>query len=474
MEDTHDTNEINSNMNMDETEDEEVKRNCFGMKHYETSSDEESDEESVASGSVALPVKFACDKPSGIDVFKPTPLNFQLTVEKRDGHTKKHIIHNECEFSDDESSASDEASVQSDEDGFQEEIDDLEDSASEASDEGSDELEESFSADEAVEETSNQDEPSDAASNCSDADDETSGEQSDEEQEEGGRVIVDWGQHTGDSSHCLDNVEYSTGLVTKVSGNASDNDSVSAEQIQDFIEKPETTDICFSDTDQTEDTEDDDDVMKCLIDPGQEFAMAVMPPLKRFLSNQMAMNVSPEEDNCSSSQSKRCRMSLKNQGDTSILGPYLPVLSLGPTADMNLNLVQRRRNSQQFSASSDEEVADNQLAEELMDGMSEDVEGRGPVPLLTPPSTPIEQSSSTGQIAICEWPSNLAVDNALTAAMALRSLSPSSLVRLEEQNPTKGDFLSTPTQSHQRLRAVSNVSNTGLTPILTSLVWNRE
>ena len=50
MEDTHDTNEINSNMNMDETEDEEVKRNCFGMKHYETSSDEESDEESVASG----------------------------------------------------------------------------------------------------------------------------------------------------------------------------------------------------------------------------------------------------------------------------------------------------------------------------------------------------------------------------------------------------------------------------------------
>ncbi len=27
---------------MDETEDEEVKRNCFGMKHYESSSDEES------------------------------------------------------------------------------------------------------------------------------------------------------------------------------------------------------------------------------------------------------------------------------------------------------------------------------------------------------------------------------------------------------------------------------------------------
>jgi len=37
-------------MNMDETEDEEVKRNCFGMKHYESSSkEEESDDDSVAS-----------------------------------------------------------------------------------------------------------------------------------------------------------------------------------------------------------------------------------------------------------------------------------------------------------------------------------------------------------------------------------------------------------------------------------------
>jgi len=39
-------------MSMDETEDEEVKRNCFGMKHYESSSNEEqeSDDDSVESG----------------------------------------------------------------------------------------------------------------------------------------------------------------------------------------------------------------------------------------------------------------------------------------------------------------------------------------------------------------------------------------------------------------------------------------
>ncbi len=35
---------MNTNMNMDETEDEEVKKNCFGMKHYtETSDSSDSD-----------------------------------------------------------------------------------------------------------------------------------------------------------------------------------------------------------------------------------------------------------------------------------------------------------------------------------------------------------------------------------------------------------------------------------------------
>ncbi len=39
------TRDYDTGTNMDDTEDEEVKRNCFGMKHYETSSEEESDEE---------------------------------------------------------------------------------------------------------------------------------------------------------------------------------------------------------------------------------------------------------------------------------------------------------------------------------------------------------------------------------------------------------------------------------------------
>lgn len=44
--------DIITGINMDETEDEEVKRNCYGMKHYESSSDEgeSSDCDSVSSG----------------------------------------------------------------------------------------------------------------------------------------------------------------------------------------------------------------------------------------------------------------------------------------------------------------------------------------------------------------------------------------------------------------------------------------
>jgi hypothetical protein len=37
-------------MNMDETEDEEVKRNCFGMKHYESSSQDGGSDDDSASG----------------------------------------------------------------------------------------------------------------------------------------------------------------------------------------------------------------------------------------------------------------------------------------------------------------------------------------------------------------------------------------------------------------------------------------
>merc|ERR1712079_94957 len=75
---------------------------------------------------------------------------------------------------------------------------------------------------------------------------------------------------------------------------------------------------------------------------------------------------------------------------------------------------------------------DSQLVEELLDSVSVGECNSNPIPLLTPPATPVTLKSDDSVVQICEWPYNLTVDNALTSAIQLRALSPSSLVKLEE------------------------------------------
>ena len=51
------------------------------------------------------PIKFRCGNPSGRGVLKPTPMTLQRVLENKIVQPKKQahqIIHNECEFSDDE------------------------------------------------------------------------------------------------------------------------------------------------------------------------------------------------------------------------------------------------------------------------------------------------------------------------------------------------------------------------------------
>jgi hypothetical protein len=190
-------------------------------------------------------------------------------------------------------------------------------------------------------------------------------------------------------------------------------------------------------------------------------------PLKRVLSGRTIKNSYSEDSNC-----KRIRIrepaSTKDQDDD-LFKPFFP--DFAPTAPSHRRkLMQRIRNSPQFSASTQEEEVDCQLAEELFDNIlsDESPQQSDPVPLLTRPSTPIVDCvSSDGQV-VCEWPSNLAVDNALTAVISLRPLSPCSLMKLEEQE--KEDLLTSPPMHPQkRLRAVSEISNTGLTPVLNSI-----
>lgn len=221
---------------------------------------------------------------------------------------------------------------------------------------------------------------------------------------------------------------------------------------------------CFSDT---EVTEDDYDVMSCLIDAEGDDTIKSTHPLKRVLSVQRVEDGNEEDE---SSQCKRSR-TIEHTTTQECDGnnpPFFPIVFLKGTA-YSKNLMHRQRDSPQFSASTQEEAVDYQLAEELIDNMmcDEAPETSDPVPLLTRPSTPVVESfSSSGQV-VCEWPSNLAVDNALTAAISLRPLSPSSLSKLEEND----DLLATPTTYPQkRLRSVSEVSSTaGLTPMLSSM-----
>ena len=56
-----------------------------------------------------------------------------------------------------------------------------------------------------------------------------------------------------------------------------------------------------------------------------------------------------------------------------------------------------------------------------------------PIPLLTPPASPVRVETNEGTATACEWPSNLAVDTAMAAVADLRPLSPNSLQKQEEE-----------------------------------------
>lgn len=123
----------------------------------------------------------------------------------------------------------------------------------------------------------------------------------------------------------------------------------------------------------------------------------------------------------------------------------IPIMNLGQLATNDLAVEARSilRNNQSMSpvTSSEEDfdaelvALDKRLIEELnqQSGESSSREENPPVPLLTPPQSPLTIQVDEGTTAtVCEWPSNLAVDSALTAAIGLRPMSPNSLQQFEQ------------------------------------------
>lgn len=112
----------------------------------------------------------------------------------------------------------------------------------------------------------------------------------------------------------------------------------------------------------------------------------------------------------------------------------LPELSLGLAAFDQIRPLPRDSMMRRASSvlSSDEEDLDKRLSEELDRNEIDSSRENSPVPLLTPPQSPLTIDVGEGTATMCEWPSNLAVDISLMAAACdLRPLSPASLQKFE-------------------------------------------
>jgi hypothetical protein len=90
-----------------------------------------------------------------------------------------------------------------------------------------------------------------------------------------------------------------------------------------------------------------------------------------------------------------------------------------------------REESPALMSTDDNDDLDRQLGEELDDQYRGGEGQETPVPLLTPPGSPLTVEWEGAATTLCEWPSNLIVDSALQAVNELRPMSPTSLENLE-------------------------------------------
>ena len=160
--------------------------------------------------------------------------------------------------------------------------------------------------------------------------------------------------------------------------------------------------------------------------------LITVPKTKRVLSfnTLAALNIEARE-----TKSPKRRKNLKGVPLSSEPSSLLTMFSLGlPAISDTLNM---RRDSSPVISSSDEEEEelDRQLGEELTSqGLgAEEERNKTPVPLLTPPGSPLTIEVDGDKTTVCEWPSNLTVDSAMTAASELRPMSPASLEVLERK-----------------------------------------
>jgi len=215
-------------------------------------------------------------------------------------------------------------------------------------------------------------------------------------------------------------------------------DSISIEDLEEIINESSDSNFDFSDDEQGHESQEETTLTK------DKKMISQNIKIKRHHSEGLLSSIlCPNQDTFTSP--KRFRSSSDTSSSSENESPYrqlldasllppLPWLSIGPSHNSKGGL-----NTNQQSSSSDlsprEEIPEKEyqeeecqiefeLSEELDYSNNHDISSNEypaeVIPLLTPPHQPQEE--------LCEWPSNLAVDTALTeAALSLRLLSPKSL-----------------------------------------------
>lgn len=161
------------------------------------------------------------------------------------------------------------------------------------------------------------------------------------------------------------------------------------------------------------------DIVELKSNPTKRDAMA---HVKRVLSSSALLGRSNSSQMLS--PKRACRSSGADEGSSGD-DELPPELSVGQAA--------YRTNQRVSISDEDDDEQDRQLGEELREGEAERERESTPIPLLTPPGSPLRVEGEEEDTTVCEWPSNLAVDSAMTATMDLRPPSPQNLQAWEQK-----------------------------------------
>jgi len=177
-----------------------------------------------------------------------------------------------------------------------------------------------------------------------------------------------------------------------------------------------------------------------------------LPKSKRVLSYNTLFALNREASHSNDTTKRMKRYDLKDwpaSAPTTLFSSF----SLGPPAMQHLPPL---RDESPIISDEDDSELDRQLGSELDEQDNDEEQDGSPVPLLTPPASPLTVEVDGASTTVCEWPSNLTVDSAM---LAVNDLDPASFETFEMSE-----------QDQETYRIENGASEaTSITPLLRSV-----